>query len=341
MNRSGKILLACLVLATASCGGKHPSVPNVPAYGTSWRKVADVAAFRRYSFGSAVFGGKLWVLGGWHIGGGIQSDCFSSADGVTWSTRANSGLGNASMEFPVFVHDAGTGEELWAASGGQVLRSTDGQQWTMAADVSTTMGYRRGQLGVSFDPDGAGGNPASMFLIAGSDGSSAYYSDVWGSTTGTTWTMLPQSAPFTPRWGGAAVVFENRIWIIGGAAHGYSPDSYKNDVWSSPNGSDWTLMTANAGFSPRMFHSAVVFGGRIWVIGGRGTRDGLTVTFEHDVWNSADGVLWTRVTDAPPFAPRMGHACLVHDAGSGPRIWLIGGYDGATDSLGAEVWRAE
>jgi hypothetical protein len=333
MNRPAKALFACALMATASCAEKHTTAPRAVEYGTHWRKIAE--------FGSAVFDGKLWVIGGWQLGGGFQSDCYSSVNGLTWSTQANGGLGAASIQFPVFVHDAGAGSELWAATPGQVLHSTDGQQWTLAADVSATMGQRLGQLGLSFDPDGAGGNPASMFLIAGSDGSTTHYADVWSSATGGNWTRLTPSAPFGPRWNAAAVVFKNRIWVIGGASSGYAPAGYKDDAWSSANGTDWTLETAHTGFTPRMLHSAFVYGTKIWVVGGRATPDGAAVTFEHDVWNSSDGIVWTRVTGAAAFAPRMGHACLVHDDGTGPRIWLIGGYDDTTDSLGAEVWRAE
>jgi len=68
----------------------------------------------------------------------------------------------------------------------------------------------------------------------------------------------------------------------------------------------------------------------MWIIGG---WDG--ATYYNDVWNSVDGVTWIPVTTAP-FSPRYTHGAVVFDAGSGPRMWVIGGYDGT--SYFNDVW---
>ena len=55
------------------------------------------------------------------------------------------------------------------------------------------------------------------------------------------------------------------MWIIGGYGGG---TTFYNDVWSSSDGSSWTKVTDNAGFSARYLHGAVAFKDRLWVIGG-------------------------------------------------------------------------
>ena len=44
--------------------------------------------------------------------------------------------------------------------------------------------------------------------------------------------------------------------------------SLKNDVWSSPDGKQWTLETANAPWPARAYHAAVVHDDNIYVFGG-------------------------------------------------------------------------
>ena len=60
------------------------------------------------------------------------------------------------------------------------------------------------------------------------------------------------------------------MWILGGTEDYYFGDdtSLKNDVWSSADGKEWKQETANAPWSPRAYHAAVVHDGKIWVLGG-------------------------------------------------------------------------
>ena len=176
------------------------------------------------------------------------------------------------------------------------------------------------------------------------------------------------STDFAPRVNHTSVVFENKIWMIGGFLKGYI---FKNDVWFSSDGSNWELATPFADFSGRRGHTSVVFDDKIWVIAGQSdgevkndvwfTSDGVNwelatadagfpVTYRHtsvvfddkiwviggfltdDVWYSSDGVNWVLANGSAPFSVRRGHTSVVFD----DKIWLVGGRTNGGDKN--DVW---
>lgn len=153
-------------------------------------------------------------------------------------------------------------------------------------------------------------------------------------------TALTNAAAFSPRAYHTSVVFNNKIWVIGGydgnGVINGGVDFY-NEVWSSSDGVSWTLETNAPGFIPRYDHASIVFDNKIWVIGGKGfdvPGRAANAPFEelNDVWNSLDGVNWTQVTDDAPFDACGGHTLNELNG----KIYLIsGGYN----SFGTEdVW---
>ncbi len=140
---------------------------------------------------------------------------------------------------------------------------------------------------------------------------------------------LLENAPFPPRNNHSSVIFNNRIWIIGG--------STSNNVWSSLDGINWSLATEDANFSPREFHTSLVFDNKIWVIGGFGLTTSGNLEVLNDVWSSLDGINWTLENDNANFQPRFAHSSLVFDN----KMWIINGLD-PTSSTGAfnEIWNS-
>jgi hypothetical protein len=130
------------------------------------------------------------------------------------------------------------------------------------------------------------------------------------------WICATESAPWEPREGHTTVIFDNKIWVIGG----YNGPIGYNDVWYSSDGLIWTCATASAEWSVRGWHTSVVFDNKIWVIGG------WAITYPdrpvNDVWFSSDGVNWTCATDSAEWTSRCNHSSVVHDN----KIWVIGGY---------------
>ena len=161
-----------------------------------------------------------------------------------------------------------------------------------------------------------------LWVIGGGDFESpsgqVFFNDVWSSSDGVTWTQVTGSAGFSPRWAHTAIVFKDRIWVIGGSSYAGGWTSYA-DVWSSSDGVSWTSATENAAFGTRQRHTTVVFAGKLWVIGGEDQSD-------DDVWSSADGVSWTLATPSISTAPlRFNHSSVVY----GDRIWTMFGDDGS------------
>jgi Kelch motif len=157
--------------------------------------------------------------------------------------------------------------------------------------------------------------------------------EVWWSTDGAKW-QKEKDAGWSPRLAAATVVFKGRMWVLGGTENYYFGDdkSLKNDVWSSADGKAWKRETASAGWSPRAYHQAVVHDGKIWVMGGGNYQPKYEAL--NDVWCSADGVKWERVTDRAPWPPRIWFSAVVYRE----RMWVLGGWSNKPSKNWGDVW---
>ncbi len=130
------------------------------------------------------------------------------------------------------------------------------------------------------------GNKSAVITIANNDKDINPYSfTITGNALPkTSWVQVTDSANWSARYGHGAVVFDNKMWIMGGANY--------NDVWNSEDGVNWTQVTASAAWTGRSSISCVVFEGKMWVLG-CGYNDG-----NDDVWCSEDGVTWTQTASS-------------------------------------------
>lgn len=158
-------------------------------------------------------------------------------------------------------------------------------------------------------------------------------SDIWSSLDGINWENKENNS-FPGRLAHSAVVFKNKIWIIGGVGFDESTfqDIVYNDVWSSSDGINWEKAIDHANFTPRYSHTTVVFKDKIWLIGG---EDGDSEF--NDVWSSSDGINWVKETENGNFLPRFSHSSFVFQ----DKIWIIGGVNseqGAGEGFLNDVW---
>lgn len=121
--------------------------------------------------------------------------------------------------------------------------------------------------------------------------------------------------PLPARAGEAAsVVFQNRMYVIGGAS---SP----NAVWSSGDGIVW-LTEAEGVFSGqgRYRSSALAFNGRMYLLGGSEAVDDFTtgVSAGESVWSSVDGRNWINAAPACVDCPSIGAAFVLQG-----RMWFV------------------
>jgi hypothetical protein len=134
------------------------------------------------------------------------------------------------------------------------------------------------------------------------------------------WICVNENADFTWRDGAGALVFKDKMWLLGGYRYeGRLPHtrSCNSEVWSSTDGTTWVLENAKAPWEGRHCSGYVVHQNMMWIVGGD-TNQG---HYQNDVWNSADGVHWNLVNNKVPWGPRWLHYTLCFDN----KIWVMGG----------------
>ncbi len=177
-------------------------------------------------------------------------------------------------------------------------------------------------------------------LGGGSNISGTQLNGTWSSPDGITWTQRSLATPWEKSNGNnvriehAAIVFNNKIWVIGGySMKAGVPPTRMADVWSSSDGINWTQVTANAPFGVRNNLSLAVFDNKIWLTGN--TRIG-SIAQPADIWSSPDGITWTQRATNLPFGLRADTGFLSFDN----KLWLFGGalFVGSNTSAANDVW---
>lgn len=117
-------------------------------------------------------------------------------------------------------------------------------------------------------------------------------------------------------------------WALGRHSGDYQRFSIDPVILRTTDHERWETVGRASGFPQRVFTAAVSFRGALWLIGG---HDGAAASAE--VWRSADGLAWTRVTARAPWSARAGAKTIVFRG----RLFVIGGgmVDGPTAN---DVW---
>jgi Concanavalin A-like lectin/glucanases superfamily len=265
--------------------------------------------FGRDGVGALSFQGKMWLLGGWNgeLVPTTNNEVWSSTDGVNWQlvTRApwerRHDAGYAVFQGRMWVVG---GDRITGHYQNDVWSTADGINWERATD-DVPWANRATQYVLTFKD--------RLWLMGGQQTFETTlpvvaYNDVWSSADGINWQLETPAAGWSPRGliqGNA--VFQGLMWVIGGGQ--YDVRTFNNDVWSSPDGVNWTQVLPNAPWSPRQFHNITVFHDKLWVMAG---GDAATQGGTNDVWYSPDGVQWTQLVGTP-WAPRHAASTIVYD----------------------------
>ncbi len=140
------------------------------------------------------------------------------------------------------------------------------------------------------------------------------------TVTGASWSRALTQVVWSNRDSHASVVFDGKIWVLGGWHTGSLAD-----VWASGDGVSWREVT-KAPWPARKAHAAVVFRDRMWILGGTHGVGQLS-----DVWASTDGDAWEQIITKAPWGQRNDHAAVVFD----DRIFVLGGWQGGNRN---DVW---
>lgn len=267
-----------IVSAGGNIGGHGKSDVWQIFDGLVWSQIKSHLSTERNLFRNAEmieFNGKLWLTS--------EDTLYSSTDGTTWDevSYVNYPAFNVEYAFPQFnlmIHD----NKLWLIGvhkdnndqlETRVSSSDDGLTW-VSHTMTQPFGVNENFKAIAFNNKlwVMGGNSASTW--SSSDGL------VWEEHTALT-TSLPQYVKFD------MVEMMGKLWVAAGLKQG---NQFTNEVWSSNDGIDWTLVTESAAFSPRGNHSLVTYQDELYIIGSRTVAK----QNDNDVWKSPDGVQWSR-----------------------------------------------
>ncbi len=154
-------------------------------------------------------------------------------------------------------------------------------------------------------------------------------------STDLNWVKEIQNAAWKPRDSQGEMVYNNKMWILGGWFN--SQSAPPRDVWSSEDGKDWKLVTEKAPWIHSDLPMSIAFKNKMWMMGGwyNGRLEGHSSS--NAVWSSKDGSNWEEVGKAQ-WSPRIA-AALVEFKG---KMWILGGienyYFGTKESAKNDVW---
>lgn len=286
----------------------------------------------RDSQGECVFRGQLWIFGGWFTSHAAPPrDVWSSGDGKTWKkVLAEAPWIHSDLPMTLVFRD-----RMWLmggwykgrlpghSAGNQVWSSTDGVEWDLASPAA---GWTPRLAAACVEFRGR------MWILGGSEN---YYfgddkslkNDVWSSDDGKTWKLETAAAPWSPRAYHQAVVMGDRLYVMGGG--NYVPSYHaKNDVWSTADGVEWRRETEAAPWHERLWFSAAVYRGRMWVVGGWSNQPSRNWG---DAWHSTNGRDWQKLSTPTIWKERHEHSVFVFR----DKLWVAGGH---AQPLSGEVW---
>jgi len=151
--------------------------------------------------------------------------------------------------------------------------------------------------------------------------------DVWYSSDGVSWTQATPAAPWGERGAMGCVVFDSKLWVIGGA-HQFS--AY-NDAWWTTDGTSWTRASPPAGapWPGVCGFGCVVHDNRIWRLGGIELMQ-----ISQNVYDSPDGISWNLVSPTSAFGARYDYTV----ASRGGLLWVMGGLRDGMVQNEHDVW---
>lgn len=229
-----------------------------------------------------------------------------STDGVAtyeWERLVETAAFPASYNFPVHVSEDGVFVALHPKG---TWRSRDGAEWTSSPLPAAVL--NSAYMNYVFHDGGAW----ALGRHIGSYEKFEIDPLILRTRDYSTWETVGRSETFPHVVFSASTSFQGALWILGG----YDGRSDSGSVWRSTNGLDWIKAVDVAPWGARSGAKAIVFKGRIFLIGG-GVLDGATA---NDVWSSADGITWSLETSMiAPEAP-VGFTPIVFD----DQLWLVG-----------------
>lgn len=267
---------------------------------------------------------KLNLLIGILIFSVSVSACVKSeakSDNYVWQNVVAKADYPTGYNYPVFVLE---NKSLLALNNGGWI-SQDGKNWTKTSLPESGLNSAY-QKFVQFK-----GSIYALGTMQGNYLDMKLTSKISRTRDGKIWETVAERSNLPNRVFYGAVVFKDKIWLIGG----WDGKKYYNDIWNSADGVNWTRIAENSDWSPRTPSVTVVFKDKIWVMGG-GVIDGEkndNPNSYKEVWTSENGKTWTPVKTNSTRKWR-GNPVVFDN-----KLWLAGANRGGT--FESAVWVSE
>jgi hypothetical protein len=129
---------------------------------------------------------------------------------------------------------------------------------------------------------------------------------VWFTVNGTDWskTILPyiiNNQAFLDY-----VPFNDAVYGLGHFEGNIEQYNFKKEIYQTTDFKNWVTLTTTSNLPDRFFYHPFVFNNKIWIIGGEDKN-----TQYADIWNSADGITWTKQKDSLLFGKRSSSQVVV------------------------------
>ena len=132
----------------------------------------------------------------------------------------------------------------------------------------------------------------------------------WFSTNGTDWTKSPLTNSIYNLAFLKYVSFNNSVYGLGHFEGNIEHFTFRPEIYKTTDFKHWDTIATNSNLPNRFFYHPFVFENKIWIIGGEDKN-----TQYADIWNSPDGITWTKQKDNLPFGKRI-HSNIINFNGT-------------------------
>lgn len=123
----------------------------------------------------------------------------------------------------------------------------------------------------------------------------------WFSNDGKTWTKSALSNAIINLAFLDYLYFNDAVYGLGNFTGNIEQFSYKPEIYKTSGLKKWDTIATKSNLPSRFFYHPFVFKNKMWLIGGEDKKGKYS-----DIWNSEDGINWTKQKDNLPFGKRSG-----------------------------------